>query len=181
VGQQRVPLALDKGAVLGGEAAVLTAADLVERLAEMMHDVELVEDDACLWRISFERVAKGLPPVHRGQLDAGRLLRAQRRKEEVEVRVDAAFAADPDWSSAIEVTDDDPVVMALPDGDLVHADRPGRGQAGADHLLLHVDRVEGLDGAVVVPLRLDDRLVGPLAAERADVHGEALSDARVLR
>ena len=71
--------------------------------------------------------------------------------------------------------------MPLPNGDLVHADCPGRGQAGAGHLLLHVDCIEGLDGAVVDPLRLGDRLVGHLAAKRADVHGEALSEARVRR
>ncbi len=71
--------------------------------------------------------------------------------------------------------------MPLPDGDLVHADRPRRGQAGTGNLLLHVDRVEVLDRAVVEALRLGHRRVGHLAAERAHVHGEALSEARVLR
>ena len=82
---------------------------------------------------------------------------------------------------AVEVADDDAVVVPLPDGDLVHADRPRRGQAGAGDLLLHVDRVEVLDRAVVEALRLGHRRVGHLAAERPHVHGEALGEARVLR
>ena len=147
----------------------------------MTQDGELVEDDACLWRISCARMAKGLPPVHRSQLDARRLLRAQRGKEAIEVRFGAAFVAHPDWPPAVAVTDDDPVVMARPDGELVHANRPRRGQAGTGHLLLHVDCVEGLDGAVVDPLRLGNRRVGHLAAARAHMHREALSETRVRR
>lgn len=82
---------------------------------------------------------------------------AQRGKEEVHVGLGAALAADPDWPPAIEIADNDAVVVALPDGDLVHPDRPRCGQAGAGHLLLHVDRVEVLDRAVVETLRLGHR------------------------
>ena len=48
-------------------------------------------------------------------------------------------------------------------------------------LLRHVDRVEVLDRAVVDTFRLGHRRVGHLAAERAHVHSETLSEARVLR
>ena len=71
--------------------------------------------------------------------------------------------------------------MPLPDGDLVHADRPRRGQAGTGNLLLHVDPVEVLDRAVVEALRLGHRRVGHLAAERAHMPREALREAWVLR
>ncbi len=181
VGEQGVALPLDEGAVLGGEAAVLMTADLVERVAEVTHDVELVKDDARLWRVTHKRGAKGLPHVHRGKLDARRLFRAQCGEEEGHVGLGAALAADPDRPPAVEVADDDAVVVPLPDGNLVHTDRPWRGPAGAGHLLLHVDRVEVLDRAVVEALRLGHRRVGHLAAERAHVHGEALGEARVLR
>src|ERR1700674_5202454 len=50
-GEQGVPLALDEGAVLAGESAVLAAAHLVERVREVAHDVELVEDDPGLGRV----------------------------------------------------------------------------------------------------------------------------------
>ena len=43
VGAQRIALSLDEGAVLGGEAAVLAAADGGERLAEVTYDVNRVK------------------------------------------------------------------------------------------------------------------------------------------
>src|SRR3990172_502733 len=85
--EQRVSLPLDERPVLAGEPTVLAAADLVERVAEMAHDVELVENDSRLWSVALERGAERLPHVHRGELDARRLLRAQRGEEEVEVRL----------------------------------------------------------------------------------------------
>ena len=181
VGEQGVALSLDEGTVLGGEAAVFTTADHVERIAEVTHDVELVEDHARLWCMAPERGAKGLPPVHRGELDARRLFGAQRGKEEVHVSFGAALTADPDWPPAIEIADDDAVVVPLPDGDLVHADRPRRGQAGAGALPLPVDRVEVFDRAVVEALRLGHRRVGHLAAECAHMHREALRETGVRR
>jgi len=131
--------------------------------------------------VARERGAKGLPHVHRGELDARRLFCAQRGEEEIHVGLGAALAADPDRPSAGEVTDDDAVVVSLPDGDLVHTDRSRRGQAGAGNLLLHVDPVEVLDRAVVEALRLGHRRVGHLAAERAHMHREALREAWVRR
>jgi len=180
VGEQGVALSLDEGAVLGGEAVVLAAANGVEGVAEVAHDVELVEDDTCLWCMARERGTKGLPHIHRGELDACRLFGTQRGKEEVHVGFGAALAADPDGPPSIEVADDDAVVVPLPDGDLVHPDRARCGPAGAGDLPLHVDRVEVFDGAVVEALRLGHCRVGHLAAERAHVHGEALSEAWIL-
>jgi hypothetical protein len=52
---------------------------------------------------------------------------------------------------------------------------------GAGHLQLHVDPVEVLDRAVVETLRLGHGRVGPLAAERAHLHREALREAWVRR
>ena len=181
VGEQGVALPLDEGAGLGGEAAVLTTADLVERVAEVAHDVARVDDDAGLRCVLRERVAKRLPHVHRGDLDASRLFRAQRGKEEVDVGFRPALAADPDRPPAVEIAHDDAIVVALPDGDFVYADRPRRRPSSARNLLLHVDRVEVLDGAGVEALRLGHRRVGHFAAEGAHVHREALSEARVLR
>lgn len=128
-----------------------------------------------------ERSAKGLPHVHRGKLNTRRLVRAQCGKEEVHVGLGAALAADPDGPPSIEVADDDAVLVPLPDGDLVHPDRPRRRPAGTGNLLLHVDPVEVLDRAVVEALRLGHGRVGHLAAERAHMHREALRETWVLR
>ena len=48
--QQIVLLALDEALILAVETGVLSLAHLIERLAEMAHDVELVEQDRGLWR-----------------------------------------------------------------------------------------------------------------------------------
>jgi hypothetical protein len=181
VGEQGVALSLDESTVLGGEAAVLTTANLVERVAEVAHDVELVEDHARLGCMAPERGATGLPPVHGGELDARRFLGTQRGKEAVHGGFGAALAADPDGPPAVEVANDDAVLVSLPDGDLVHADRPRCGQAGAGDLPLHVDRVEVFDRAVVEALRLGHGRVGHLAAERAHMPREALRETWVLR
>ncbi len=70
--------------------------------------------------------------------------------------------------------------MALADGDLVDADGPRRGHAGARHLLLHVELVEVFHRAMVQALQLGDRLVRHVAAQLAHVQGKALRVARVL-
>jgi hypothetical protein len=70
--------------------------------------------------------------------------------------------------------------VPLPDGDLVHPDRPRCGQAGAGNLLLQVDPVEVLDRAVVETRRLGHPCVGHLAAARAHMPREALREAWVL-
>src|SRR6266536_580851 len=179
--KQGVALPLDEGPVLAREPAVLAAAHLIERIRVASHAVTLAEDDAGLGRVPLQRVAEGLPHVHRGELDARRLLRAQRGEEEIEVRLGAALAAHPDRPAAVEVAHHDAVVVALADGDLVDADGPRCGHPGAGHLLRHVDLVEVLHRAVVQALQLGHRLVRHLPTERADVHRVPLREARVLR
>src|SRR5881397_1284531 len=180
-GEQGVALPLDEGAVLAGETVVLAAPHLVERVTEVAHDVELVEDHPSVRSVLRERVAEGLPHVHRGELDGRALLRAQRGKEDVQVGLGASPAADPGRPAALKVAHHHAVVVALADGDLIDADGPRRGEPGLRDLLLHVDRVEILHRAVVKALQLGHRLVRHLVAERTHVHGEALGVARVLR
>ena len=169
------------GAVLAGEASVLAAPDLVEGVAEVAQDVELVEDDAGLGRVALERVAERTPHVHHRELDAAGLLRSQRGEELVEVLFATTLPAEPDRPHPLQVADDDAVVVPFPDGDLVHADRPRRRRARAGQLLLHVELVEVLHRAVVQMLDLGHRLVGHVATELADVKREALRVARILR
>ena len=135
MGEQGVALPLMKRAVLAGEPAVLAAAHLVERVARVAQDVELVEDDARLRRVARESSCETASTCPSRRAGCAPLLRAQRGKEVVQVRFGASLAADPDRPPAIEVADHDAVVVPLADGDLVHADRPRRGQAGRRDLL----------------------------------------------
>jgi len=71
--------------------------------------------------------------------------------------------------------------VAFADGDLVDAHRPGRGQAGASHLLPHIELVEILDRGVVQPLKFSHRLHRHLAAERTYVQRIPLRITRIPR
>lgn len=80
-------------------------------------------------RLLVQRGAKRIPPVYRGELDARHLLHAQCGEEEVAVRLGAALAAYPD--RPVEVADGEAIMVSLPGGHLVHADRPRHGEANA--------------------------------------------------
>jgi hypothetical protein len=53
-----VLLALDEASILAAEAGASGFAHLVERLAEMVHDVKLVEQEAC-GALSFVKFPNG--------------------------------------------------------------------------------------------------------------------------
>ncbi len=93
----------------------------------MAHDVELVIDDLRLRCIILDRVAERLPHVHRRQFDVGALFFAQSREKQVDVDLFASFTSDPNRTPALQVTNDDPVVMSLTDRDLIDTDTRGAG------------------------------------------------------
>src|ERR1700719_738551 len=72
-----VLLALDEAPISAAEAGVFGLAHLVECLAEMADDVELVEQDRRLRRFVLRDVAERLPHVHHGELDFAALLDPQ--------------------------------------------------------------------------------------------------------
>ena len=158
---------------------VLAAPDLVEGVAQVAQDVELVEDDAGLRGVALERGAERTPHVHHRELEAADLLRAQRGKELVEVLFAPPLPAEPDRPRPLQVAHDNAIRMPLANGDLVHANRPGRRHARAGQLLLHVARVEVLHRAVVQLLDRGHRRVGHVATEPPDVQHEALRVARI--
>src|SRR5581483_7288584 len=84
-------------------------------------------------------------------------------------------------TSALQIADDDAVLMTLADGDLVDADHARRRTPGARELLLHVALIEVLDRAVMKALQVTDCLDGHRATECADVPREAPRVARVRR
>ena len=129
VREQRVLLALDEAPILAAEPRVLALAHLVERLAQVAHDVELVEQDRRLRRVRRGRVAKRLPHVHHRQANALGLLRAQPVVELRHARLRAVLAAEPDRAPANQVAHHDAVGVALADRDLVDADRLRSGRA----------------------------------------------------
>lgn len=81
----------------------------------------------------------------------------------------------------LQIADDDPIVVALAEGDLIDADGARGRQTGTSHLLLHIELVEFLHRTMMQTLPLGDRLVRHVAAQRAHMQGKALGIARILR
>jgi hypothetical protein len=122
--QQIVLLTLDEAPILAAQAGVFSLAHLVERLAEMAHDVEFVEQDRGLRRFIFRDVAERLPHVHHGELDFTALFRSQPIVERRHAGLGTICAAEPDRPLANQVADHDAIaVVAFADRDLVDADR----------------------------------------------------------
>jgi len=149
VGQQRVLLPLDEPALPPGHAGVLALADLIEGVAEMPQDVELVEQNAGLRGVARGGEPEGLPHVHHREPEPGRFPGAQPGVELIQARLGAIGPAEPDRPLPDEITDDDPIGVALADRDLVEPDDPGAGRPHAAQLLTHVLLLERLHGVPV--------------------------------
>src|ERR1017187_4500551 len=100
--EQGVFLALDEAAILTAEAGVFGLTHLVERVAEMAHDVELVEQNRGLWRMRMRRKPEWLPHIHDRQAKEGTLLLAEPKVELIHARLRAVLSAEPDRPPALQ-------------------------------------------------------------------------------
>jgi len=168
-----------KRPVLAAETGVFGLAHPVERLAEMAHDVELVEQDRGLRRSRRGGVAERLPHVHHRQADAVALALAQPGVELRHAGLGPVLTAKPDRPLALQVADDDAVAVALADRDLIDADRLRSWLPGAGELDLHVLLLQRLDRLPVEPQLLGHVADRGLPTTPADIVGKALRVARV--
>src|SRR5262249_34432499 len=145
--QQGVLLALDEPPVLPREPGILALSHLVQRLVQVLQDVELVVEDAGLRRVPrLERgFAERLPHVHHGQADPLTFPRPQPLEEDVHALLGAVRAAEPDRPAADQVAHDDAVAAPPAAGGSADAAplRPGR--PAPPQLLAHVLHLERLD------------------------------------
>ena len=179
--EKRVFLSLDEAPTFAADPRVFGLADLVERLAQMAHDVKLVEQDRRLRRPFARRVAKRLPHVHHRQANAVALLLAQPVVELRHARLRAILPAEPDRPPADQVAHHDTVAMALADRDLIDADRLGPRPARESELGLHVLLLQRLDRIPVELQFLGNVLDRRLPTALAHVMGKALRIERVVR
>jgi hypothetical protein len=149
VREQGVLLAFDEPAVFAAQPRVLALAHRVERIAQVAHDVELVEHDPGLGGVARRGIPKRLPHIHQRQLDALAPLGTEFVEELVQARLRAIGPAEPDGALAVEIAHHDPIGVPLADGDLVEANRARRGAGRPPQLLAHVLLVQLLDGLPV--------------------------------
>ena len=142
--------------------------------------MELVEYDPGIRGVLHHRIPERFPHVHGRQFDVGALFLAQRLEKQVDVGLLATLATDPDRTLPVQVTDNDPVVMPLANGDLINTDGPGCRQSRQVNLLLHVELVEIFHRAMVQALHLGNSLVRHVPAQFAYMHGKALGIARII-
>src|SRR5271157_5749303 len=148
----------------------------------MTQHMELVEDDPGLGSVAFLEggIAERLPHIHDRQADSGRLFRAEPGIEQVQTRLRAVRAPEPDGSAAQQIADDDAVAMPFANGDLVDANDGRRGRASQPELLGHVLLVQFLDGLPIEVQLLRDGLDCAIPATLADIEGEPLRIERVV-
>src|SRR6202051_258378 len=176
-----VLLALDEAPIFAAEAGVFGFAHLVECLAEMAHDVELVEQDRLLRRFVLRDVAERLPHVHHGVLDFAALFEPQPVVERRHAGLGAILAAEPDRPLSNQVAHHDAIAVALADRDLVDADRAGTRRARTFELSPHVLLLQRLDRVPVELELLGDIADRGLPAAAADIKRKAFGEVRIVR
>ena len=179
--QQHVALALDEAAILAGDAFVFRAPHHVERVGQMFHDVEFVEQDGGLRRVAMRRVAKGFPHVHHGEAYFFGVFIAQKRKKQIHVRFAAPGSAKPDRAPRLQIADDNAIAVAFPDRDLIDANDAWFWRSSQTHLLAHVDFVEVFDGVPIQMHQPRHVLDRHRAAQAADLRREPQAVFCVLR
>src|SRR5919109_200204 len=115
----------------------------------MPQDVKLVVYDTDLVRMALGGVPERFPHVHDTKTDAASCFRPDFLEKEVHILFLATFAAEPDWTLLIQISDNDHIRVASPDRDLIYANGP---QALGGRMLGHeVSHVAHLDAADLVP------------------------------
>src|SRR5208283_1232075 len=180
VRQERVFLPLDETTLLALEACVLSLANLVECLAEVLHHVELIEQDGRLGGVLVRGVAKRLPHIHDGEANAFSLLFTEKSVELIHARLAPVVSAEPDRPTPFQVADHDPVAVALADRDLIDPNDLRAGGADAPDLFAHVVHLQPLDGLPVQVQLCGDVADRASATAPAHVQGKPLRMQGVL-
>ena len=172
--EQGIFLPLDVAPVFAAEPPILGFAHRVEGIAQMTHDVKLVEQDRRLRRIRRSRIAKWLPHVHHRKPNPPSLPLAQPRVKLPQARFRAIRAAEPDRSPSDQIAHHDAVGVPFANRDLVDADHLRPGRSGLGQLRRPVLLLQCLDCVPIQVQLLGNRLDRGRAASFADVVSKAL-------
>lgn len=161
--QQGVFLSLDELAFLALEARVLRLSDLVQRLAQMFYNVELIEQDGRLRGVTLGRVTKRLPHVRDGQAHALSLLFPEKSIELIHARFAAILTTEPDRAAPFQVADHDAIGVAFADRDIINLNDLGSRSTYAADLFTHMVHFQPLD-RLPVHVQLVGHVLGRAAA-----------------
>src|SRR5512139_8260 len=142
--------------------------------------MELIVKDSSLRGMLTRRVFKGFPHVHDRKPYPFDFRGSEPFIEELEALLRTVGSPEPDGPPPLQIGDDDPVAVALTDGDLVNADRLGPGIAGTAEFLPHVLFFQSVDRLVVQMQLLGNILDRGSTATFAHVIGKSLGVERIV-
>ena len=123
---------------------------------------------------------KGFPHVHDRKPYPFDFSGSEPIIEELQALLRTVGPPEPDGPSPLQIADDDPVAVALTDGDLVNADSLGSGIAGTAEFLPHVLLFQSVDRLAVQMQFLGDVLDRGGAATLPHVIGKPLGVERIV-
>src|SRR6266852_740294 len=163
------------------KARIFALAHRIQSLAQMPHDMELIEQNRRLRCIRLRRQTERLPHVHDGKANARTLLLAEPGVELAHACLRAVLAAKPDRPPAHKVADHNPVGVTFADRYLVDADDLRTRRAHALELGFHVLHVQRLHGVPIQRQFLRNVLDCRPATPPADKVSKALGVERIVR
>ena len=126
------------------------------------------------------RFFKGFPHVHDRKPYPFEFRGSERFIEELQALLRSVGPSKPDGPFPLQIANDDPVAMALTDGDLVNTDDLGPGIPGTTEFLPHVLFFQSVDRLAVQMQLPGDILDGGGTATLANVKGKPLCVERVV-
>ena len=142
--------------------------------------MELVVKDSSLRGMLPRSVFKGFPHVHDRKPHPFDFRGSEPLIEELQALLRTVGPPEPDGPPPLQIADDDPVGVALADGDLVNADGLGPGIAGTAEFLPHVLLFQSVDRLAVQMQLLGDILDRGGTATLANVKGKPLGVERIV-
>ena len=142
--------------------------------------MELVVKDSRLRGMLTGSLFKGFPHVHNSKPYPFDFLGTEPFIEELQALLGTVGSPEPDGPPPLQIADDDPVAVALTDGDFVNADRLGPRIAGTAEFLPHVLLFQNVDRLVVQMQLLGNILDRRSTATFAYVKGKSLGVERIV-
>src|SRR4030043_229963 len=140
----------------------------------MPQNMELVVKDSSLRGMLTRSVFKGFPHVHDRKPYPFDFRGSEPFIEELQALLRTVGPPEPDGPPPLQIADDDPVAVALTDGDLVNADGLGSGIPSTAEFLPHVLLFQSVDRLAVQMQLLGDILDRGGTATLANVKGKSL-------
>ncbi len=142
--------------------------------------MELIVKDSSLRGMFTCSVFKGFPHVHERKPYPFGFPGSEPIIEELQALLRTVGPPKPDRPPPLQIADDDPVGVALTDGDLVNADSLGPGIAGTAEFLPHVLLFQSVDRLAVQMQFPSDILNRGGTATLANVKGKPLGVERIV-